>query len=255
MRKIIFCLVLFISTVSYSQKRPSQAAINDVVNRASIFFGIEQDERFRTVLNKYLTTYNRSGPSTVMANLRTDLKNRPDILNLINRASANRESLLRTLTAMNVNPKNVQEIADYLFPRPVASQGAVTEKPVVPDASVLEQPAAPELSVKEMSKPIEWIPPAKKFFDGVKTFCDSSGKWYYRVTIMKSNILLIKYPVTQNTNEDKGTPVQTTKAVINGENIVSPRNHPAGYKYENNVLFEKSDENEGWNKYVECTSK
>lgn len=248
MRAIIFYLLLLTYASSYSQKRLSQEAVNDVTTKVSSRFKFQPNHNIRSLVEKYLTSYNRSGPSAVIANLQTDFKGREDLLNLLNRATANRESLLRALLSINVEAKHAQEIADYLFPN-------LNPKKISAETSVAENPVTEELSVKELLKPIIWIPPSKKFFDGAKTFCDSSGKWHYTVTIMKSNVLLIKYPGRQSTNADQGTPVIKTKAVINGEEIVSARNYPSAYKYENNILYEKSEEENGWNKYVECASK
>jgi hypothetical protein len=221
----------------------SQGAINDFVNRASLYFRIEQNEKFRVAVNRYLTTYSRSGVSGIMGSLKNDLKGRQDILILINRASANRQTLVSTLTAMNVQPKYVEEIADYIFPN------KEIDKPAI---AIMDSLTVEEVSVKEEPlKPIDWIAPSKKFFDGIKTFCDSLGKSYYTVTIMRSNILLIKYP-GQPSNENKSTAIAKTKAIINGEHIVTSRNYPTNFKYENDMLFEKDPDADGWIKYVPC---
>jgi hypothetical protein len=247
MKKIICSLVLLVSILSYSQKPPSQEAINDVVNRASAYFRIEQNDKFRYAVNRYFTTYNKAGAAAVMSNLKKELKGREDILIFFNRATANHETLLGTLTALNVKPKNAKEIADYFFSKPVQQEVQAI------DTAAVEKPAE-ELSVEEVLKPIEWLPPSAKFFDGSKTFCDSSGKSYYTVTIMKSNILLIKYS-GQPSKESKSIAAVKTKAVINGDHIVSSRNHPTNYKFENNILYEKAEEPNGWNKFVECPIK
>jgi len=244
MRVVFLSLVLSINIISFSQKSLSQEAINDFANKALLKYRLDQNNSFKPLIDKYLTTYSRSGAAAVMANLRTDFQGREEVLRLINKVSGNRESLLSVLYSMNLKPKNAQEIADYLYPKP-ASKGA----------SAIEGPAVEEASVEDIRTPIVWLSPSKKFFDGTKIFCDSLGKWYYRVTIIKSNVLLVQYPGKNNIREDKGTPVAKNKAVINGDSIVSARNHPTNYKYENNILYEKAEQGNGWNKYIECAEK
>ena len=257
MRKIIFYLLLFICSSSYSQKRISQEAINDVANKALAQYKGPHPEKARAAMNRYISTFSSSGAAAALSGLRVELKDRPDVINLINRATGSREALLQSLLSIGVKPKNAQEVADYLYPRPVSRQ---PQQSLALDKSVFEEKAeeqvpAEQVSVNELLKPIEWIPPSKKYFDGSKTFCDSSGKWYYTVTIMKSNILIIKYPGEKNLIMEQGTAVMKTRAVINGEEIVSARNHPSNYKYENNLFYEKTEEVHGWNKYAECVSK
>ena len=254
MRKIIFYLLLFICSYSFSQKPISQAAINDVTSKALAQYTGPNPEKARAAVNRYVAIFSKSGPAAAMASVRTELKDRPDIIALLNRATANREALLRSLLSINVNPKNAQEVADFIYPKQGSQQPLAQNKPVVEEQAA-EEIQDEQVSVKELLKPIDWVPPSKKFFDGAKTFCDSSGKWYYTVTIMKSNILLIKYPGEKNSTVDQGTAVIKTRAVINGEEIVSSRNHPSNYKYENNLLYEKTEEKQGWNKYAECGSK
>ena len=254
MRKIIFYLLLFICSSSYSQKPISQQAINDLANKAFAQYKGPHPEKARAAMNKYISIFARSGAAAAISSARMELKDRPDVINMLNRATSSREALLRSLLSINVQPKNAQEIADYLYPRPVSQKPVAVEK-VVAEENVDAVPPEEQVSVKELLQPITWVPPSQKYFDGAKTFCDSSGKWYYTVTIMKSNILLIKYPGEKNTTVEKGTAVIKTRAVINGEEIVSARNHPSNYKYENNLLYEKTEETQGWNKYVECVSK
>ncbi len=237
MKTIFICLSLFIFSAAYSQKEISQQAVNELVNKASMFLGVENNDKVRSALNRYIATYNRAGASTAMANLAKDLEGRKDLLMFMNRATQNRESLLETLTAMNVSTKNAQELTDYFFPK----QGP-------PRIPVQDTTAVREDSVKP-SEPFVKKPPSKKFFDGRKTFCDSSGTSFYRVVIIKDDVLLTKY--RGKPKDDFSTAMSKGKALLNGEDIVSAETHLINFRYENNIFYEK-DELEKWVKYVEC---
>lgn len=230
MRNIIICLSLLICTSSYSQKQLSRQATNELVNKASSFLGFQNNEKVRVALNKYITTYNSGGGYTAMANLRNDLKGRDDLLNILNRATGNRESLLMTLTAMNVNSRNVPEIVDYFFP-PRVPKEATDKRVTLKDSPVRKGPL-----IQEVRTPIVWLPVSKKFFDGRRTFCDTARKWYYTVTIIRNNIILIKYPGQPSI---KSAALLTEKALINGDHIVSAENLPANYKYEDNIFLKR----------------
>lgn len=243
MKKIIIYLFLLVSTTSYSQKQLSQQATNELVNKASSFLGFQQNDKVRSAFNKYIATYNRAGASAAMAALRNDLKGRDDLLNIMNRATSSRGSLLATLTAMDVNPKNVEEIADYFFPK------EATQKAIVKDTAI---PAVPPVKETAPLTPIVWQPPSAKFFDGRKAFCDSSGKSYYTAIIIKGKILLMKYEGNPAIKDFQRTPVLKIQAALSGENIVSEDGQPSNYKYESNILYEKSPDSNQWSKYVEC---
>ncbi len=236
--------MLLICTTSYSQKQLSQQAAAELVNKASAFLGVGNNEKVRLAFNRYIATYNRSGASSAMATLRKELKGRDDLLAIMNRATSSRGSMLATLAAMEVNPKNVEEIADYFFPQQATRKTIVTDTVAVP---VESQPP-----VQEVTEPVVWQEPSKKFFEGRKTFCDSTGKWYYTTIIIRNNILLMKYEGNPAVRDPQRTPVFKTQAALNGENIVLPGGQPSNYKYENNTFYEKSENSDQWNKYVEC---
>ena len=99
-------------------------------------------------------------------------------------------------------------------------------------------------------EPATLQPPSKKFFDGRKTFCDSLGTSYYSVIIIKGNILLNKY--SGKPNDKMSAPLTKSKAILSGENILSPETHVVNFRYENNTLYEKADEFGRWIRYVEC---
>ena len=237
MKKIFIYILLLASTVSYSQKKLSQQSINELVNKVSLFLGVERNEKVRVALNRYIATFNREGAAKAIAVLSRDLEGRKDLLMVMNRATENRESLLETLNAMNVSKQSSQELTDYFFPKngppliPVADTTAVHQDSIT----------APEPLVKK--------PPSKKFFDGRKTFCDSSGTTFYRVVIIKDNLLLTKYRGTPKDN--MSTVLTKGKAIVNGEDIVSAETHLINFKYEGNIFYEK-DTSEQWIKYVEC---
>jgi hypothetical protein len=245
MKKIIYLLLLLICTSAYSQKQLSQGAINELAGKASAFLGVEQNPKVRAAVNRYIATYSRSGPSAAMAGLRNELQNRQDVLILMDRATRDRESLVMTLKAINVNPRYVPEIADYFFPPQLVAQKSATK----------ETSPAKEPPIKQSTEPIVWEPPSKKFFDGRKSFCDSSGKWYFSVVIIKNNILLLKYPGNPKIKDPTVTSIEKFQGVISGENIVTEYNQPSNYKYENNIFYERSDESDRWHKYVECLEK
>ncbi len=179
-----------------------------------------------------------------MASLRKDLKGRDDLLAIMNRATSSRGSMLATLAAMDVNPKNVEEIADYFFPQQVARKTAVKDS--------ISVPAEPQAPAQEVTGPVVWQEPSKKFFEGRKTFCDSSGKWYYTAIIIRNSILLMKYEGNPAVRDLQRIPVLKIQAALNGENIVEPAGQPSNYRYENNTFFEKSDTSDQWIRYVEC---
>ncbi|HET9277105.1 MAG TPA: hypothetical protein VFN95_02945 [Flavitalea sp.] len=237
MKTIFICVSLLIFSTVYSQKEISQQALNELVNKASLFLGLENNDKVKSALNRYVATYKKAGASTAMANLAKDLEGRKDLLMFMNRATQDRESLFETLTAMNISTKSAQELADYFFPKngppriPVRDTGAAHADSV----------KAPEPFVKK--------PPSKKFFDGRKTFCDSSGTLFYRVVIIKDNVLLTKY--RGKPKDDLSIAMSKGKALLNGEDIVSDETHLINFRYENNIFYEK-DESERWIKYVEC---
>ena len=237
MKTIFICLSLLIFSSAYSQKEISQQALNELVNKASLFLGLENNEKVKSALNRYVATYRKSGASTAMASLAKDLEGRKDLLMFMNRATQDRESLLETLTAMNVSTKSAQELADYFFPK----QGP----PRIPGKDTV---AVPEDPVKA-SEPFVRKPPSKKFFDGRKTFCDSTGTLFYRVVIIKDNVLLTKY--RGKPKDDLSIAMSKSKAILNGEDIVSDETHLINFRYENNIFYEK-DELEKWVKYLEC---
>lgn len=238
MKKVFVYIFLLASTSTFSQRQLSQQSINELVNKVSLFLGVERNERVRLALNKYIATFNKEGASRAMANLSRDLEGRKDLMMIMNRATENRESLLETLNAMNVSSQSSQELADYFFPK--------NGPPRIPVADTvglrLDSIKAPEPFVRK--------PPSKKFFDGRKTFCDSSGTSFYRVVIIKDNILLTKY---RGTPKDNMSAVMTKgKAFINGEDIVSVETHLINFKYENNIFYEKDSATEQWLRYTEC---
>ena len=244
MKQIIIYLLLLICTTSYSQKQLSPQAINEMVNKASSFLGVGNNEKVRSAFNRYIATYNRAGASSAMANLRKELKGRDDLLAIMNRATSSRGSMLATLAAMDLNPKNVEEIADYFFPQ------QATQKTIVKDTVAF--PEEPQQPVKEVTEPVVWVEPSKKFFDGRKTFCDSTGKFYYTAIIIRSNILIMKYEGNPLVRDPQRTPVLKVQAALNGESIVSSGGQPSNYKYENNIFYERAEGSDQWNKYVEC---
>ena len=248
MKSAIFSLLLVISIPLFAQKQLSQQASTELINKASSFLGVSNNEKVRSAFNRYISTYNRAGASAAMANLRKELKGRDDLLAIMNRATSSRGSMLATLTAMDVNPKNVEEIADYFFP------GQAARKPVIQQTTDTASAAVPQQlpPVKEVSEPIVWLEPSKKFFDGRKTFCDATGKFYYTVIIIRSNVLLTKYEGNPAVKDPQRVPVQKVQLSLNGEHIVAPDGQPSNYKYENNEFHEKLDGSEEWVKYVEC---
>ena len=237
MKTVFVSLLLIASTAAFSQKQPSQQAITELVNKVSLFLGVEKNERVKVALNKYIATYNKEGASKAMANLSRDLEGRKDLMMVMNRATADRESFLETLDAMDVSDKSSLELAEYLFPKdgppriPVPDTTVVREEPVT----------AAEPFVKK--------PPSKKFFDGRKTFCDSSRTSFYRVVIIKDDVLLTKYRGTPKDN--MSAVVSRGKAFLNGEDMVSAETRLIDFKYENNIFYEK-DLSEKWVKYLEC---
>ena len=247
MTKLFISLSLLICVSSFGQRQLSPQAINELVNKASSFLGFQQNDKVRSAFNKYLTTYNRAGAATAMANLRSDLKGRDDLILIMNRATGSREMLMATLTAMNVNAKLVPEISDYFFPK------AVVQKPTSPLSDTVSVPEQPP--IKEAVQPFTWEEPSKKFFDGRKNFCDSTGKWYYTVTIIRSDVLLTKYEGQPSKAANQLAPVIKIKAALSGEHIVSSEGYPTNYKYENNMFYEKSENGIRWNRYVECVEK
>lgn len=240
MKTALLCIAIFGSTLAYSQRELSQQAMSEMVNKASQFLGLDNNSNVKAALNKYLTTYSRLGGPAAMAALKSDLQGRKDLMMFMERAVADRESLLTTLTAVQVSQKSSQEIADYLFPKNAVARPPVQEVKPLPAETTATKPA----------EPLVLQPPSKKFFDGRKTFCDSSGTSYYTVIIIKNSVLLTKY---QGKPKDKmSSPLSKTKALLSGDNIVLAENHQVNYRYEGNALYEK-DDLERWSKYVECS--
>jgi hypothetical protein len=237
MKTVFVSLLLIASTAASSQKQPSPQAITELVNKVSLFLGVEKNERVRVALNKYIAAYNKEGASKAMANLSRDLEGRKDLMMVMTRATADRESFMETLNAMDVSDKSSLELTEYLFPKdgppkiPIADTNVVREEPV------------------KAAEPFVKKPPSKKFFDGRKTFCDSSGTSFYRVVIIKDDVLLTKYRGTPK--NDMSAVVSKGKAFLNGEDMVSAETRLIDFKYENNIFYEK-DLSEQWVKYVEC---
>ena len=237
MKTFFVSILLLACAASYAQKQISQQAINELVNKVSLFLGVENNEKVKVALNKYIVTYNKEGASKAMANLSRDLEGRKDLMMVMNRATADRESFLQTLDAMNVSKKSSMELTDYLFPK-----DGPPKIPVTGTAVVREEPAkTTEAFVRK--------PPSKKFFDGRKAFCDSSGTSFYRVVIIKDNVVLTKY--RGKPKDDMSAVISKGKALLNGEDIVSEETHAINFKYENNIFYEK-DLSEHWIKYIEC---
>ena len=240
-QRFLFSVMLLICTSAYSQRELSRQAIDELVTKTSGFLGLESNKELKTALDKYLTTYSRLGTSAAMANFKKDINNRRDLLLFMERATSNRESLGQMLTAINATPKTSQEMLEYFFPKNVVARPAVK-----PDTSrVLRE----STNVKP-PEPATLQPPSKKFFDGRKTFCDSLGTSYYSVIIIKGNILLNKY--SGKPNDKMSAPLTKSKAILSGENILSPETHVVNFRYENNTLYEKADEFGRWIRYVEC---
>jgi hypothetical protein len=241
MKKIVIYLLLLTCTSAYSQQL-SQGAINELSNKAAAFLGVEQSPKVRAAVNRYIATYSSAGPAAAMAGLKSELKSRPDLLMLLDRGTRDRESLVMTCNAINVNPRYIPEIADYFFPRHVVAQKPTTKETT---------PVAKQAPVKENTEPIVWLPPSKKFVDGRKTFCDSSGTWHYAMIVIRTNVLFLKYPGRPG-KDNISAPTLRFQASINGENIVTTDNDPTDYKYENNILYERDLGSDRWTKYVEC---
>lgn len=239
MKRILLVLALFSCTLAYSQRELSQQAMNEMVNKASQFLGLESNSRIKAALNKYLTTYSRLGDAAAMSALKNDLQGRKDLLMFMERAVSDRESLIETLAAVQVSTKSTQEIADYFFPKKGAPKLPVQDRKPLPAETTATKPA----------EPFVMQPPSKKFFEGRKTFCDSAGTSYYTVIIIKSSVLLTKY---QGKPKDKmSNSVSKTKALLSGDDIVLAENHQVNFRYEGNVLYEK-DDLQNWSKFVEC---
>lgn len=168
----------------------------------------------------------------VMENLKTDQKGREEVFKLIKRISGDREGIFNALYAMGLKANNANEIATYIYQRYSSQEPTVKAKP----------------------KEILWSPPAKKFFEGTKTFCDSLDYYYYTLTIIENSVLLVQYAGRHNMRVEKDQPFFKTRARINGDHIVSEGNYPSNYRYENNILYEKKEAEEGeeWTKYTEC---
>ena len=127
MKTALLCLALFGCNFAYSQRELSQQAMNEMVSKASQFLGLESNTQIKAALNKYLTTYSRLGAPAAMAALKNDLNGRKDLLMFMERAVSNRESLMTTLTAVQVSAKSSQEIADYIFPNNVVAKPPVAK--------------------------------------------------------------------------------------------------------------------------------
>lgn len=243
-RSIIFAVLLFVGSAAFSQKPLSQQAINELVNKSTSFLGLQGNEKARAALNRYFATYNRAGAAAAMASLKNDLKGRDDLIMIMNRATSSREMLSATLTAMSVNPQYVSEVTEYFFPTHTAQKPVTTK---VHDTGTVP----PKPAVKEEVKPVVWVAPSKKFFDGRKAFCDSTGTSYYTVVIIKDKVLVSKYTGKPTDQGNKGTP-DSYRAVLNGEEIVQSDGSPTNYRYENNFFLERAPYSEKWTRYTEC---
>ena len=89
MKKVFVYIFLLASTSTFSQRQLSQQSINELVNKVSLFLGVERNERVRLALNKYIATFNKEGASRAMANLSRDLEGRKDLMMIMNRATDN----------------------------------------------------------------------------------------------------------------------------------------------------------------------
>ena len=239
MKKLLIYLVLLTSTAAYSQRELSRQAINEMVNKASGFLGLEGNTQVKIALDKYLATYSRVGKAAALETFRKDINNRKDLLLFMDRALANPESLRQMLVVVNATPKTAGEVIEYFFPKNAA------QKPSAQPPTTVTPPVA-----SKAPEPLKPVPASKKFFEGRKTFCDSAGTSHYIMVIIQGNVLLTKYP--GKPKDQMNMPIAKNKAVINGEDILSSETHVINFRYENNMLYEKADELGTWVKYLEC---
>lgn len=235
MKKMLLIIItLIILTNAYSQKKLSQVAINDFAVNSYWKYKHENNGNFNAFINTTLSRdgYSYSDIAVIMENLKTNEKGRESVFKAIYQVSGNyKEGLFNALYAMKLDAKNAKEISEYIY-----QKHAIKES----------------IKVKEKPAVVVWRSPSSKFYEGTKYFCDSTGTWYYSVTIIERNILIKQYPGANNTREDKITPLATIRAVINGDNIVNSDNSPSNYKYENGDLFEKTGIGDQWEKFIEC---